>query len=394
MGQNYDNSAKEAFAALLTDSDVVNGTGAASFIKKNGKPGQLFMRQGNVYGADNPNMKFDLATRLLASRMITPDAAAYIRKSRLSHEKLCDSLIQKEYAKQNDLLTVTKEFFLGVVDSLYAWDNINIEWKEDEPFDGVTVPQVNLQKLIDLAENRQAHMVTNAQRWGFSNVGQMMKATYYVKGNIAKNDDSYDAINRLILTESDEKNRNVEALSKNTAVQPFVLIQTLIALENNGLVTFVKPPVSPPSTIETPQLAIQDTPAAEPTQIPDEKKLPNLTTAAPATPAKPFPAKRDEPHKGTAQMTLPTANTTTFDIIDLVEKLKDGLNSQGEAIEKSETTLLGYNQRIQKLQQEIARIQAEVSHVEMQAEVENGLLTDLKNQRAHALETLKGFKTE
>jgi len=361
---NYDNIVREVFPALLSDSDVMNGVGSVHFVQKDKKNvAKLFLRQGNVYGVENPNVKLDLAARLTTSKMASAENIATIRKSRQSIDKVVENALAKQYVKQADMTNLLKEHFLGAIDDLYAWEEVNVEWHSNEQYNDITVPQVSLSRLIDIASNRYQHVVGQAQEWNFNTVGELLTSEYFITGEVNANDKNYEPLNKVILTATDKP--NILSVAKEAGVPPFVIIQSLIALEKNKLVSYSEETLkTEPAVLET----IEDTPAEEVVTVENNPALAGKHLAS--------------EKKGTTQMTYPSSTPNNFDVVTLVKQLKEGLEKQQTEIAASDKRLLDYNQ-------EISSLQAQIASLQVRAEAEEAAKKDLRTHHTYALQQIK-----
>ena len=361
---NHDNKVKEIFPALLSDSDVMNGVGAVFFVRKDKKIGKIFLRQGNVYGVDNPNVKLDLPARLTTSKYASEEDIATIRKSRQTVEKLIETVTTKQYVKPNDMTNILKENFLGSVDELYTWEDVNIEWRAGEQHTGVTVPQVALSRLVDISMNRYQHVIGQVQQWEFDTIDELFNAPYFIIGDVNPDDSSFDPINKVILTA--DKNKNIINVAKEAGVPPFVIIQSLIALEKNKLITYDEN-VANNSTVALETVEVTSNETDTSTEI-REDILSGKHTAS--------------EKKGTTQMTYPSTTSNNFDVINLVTQLKDGLHKQQSEISAS-------NKRIVDYSQEISGLQAQIASLQVKSEAEKAVQKDLQAQYDYARKTIK-----
>jgi hypothetical protein len=171
MGRNdFKNSVQQSLTNMLADSEVGSGTGVAKFIRSDKKTiGKLYLKQGKAYAIEVTNYPIGLLRRVLSSEFIAAEHREQILnrfQKEQSSPEIIDYLLTYQLMPERELTNFVKDQFLGAVDELFSWENVNAEWRNGEETEAFTVPFVEPSKLQELANNRRIFLENVAEAFG------------------------------------------------------------------------------------------------------------------------------------------------------------------------------------------------------------------------------------
>lgn len=175
MGRrDFQSTVADSLPRILQEQ-AKNGVGSIKFSKKDKKSiGKLYLRGGSIYAIElstyNPNIVNRIATNEYISE---PNREQLLNKFQddIANLACINYVLTYQIFPEKPLMTYIKDYFLDAFDILYAWEDVNVEWRtNDEPPATVpTVPNANPVELIEKLNKRKAFLVEEISKsWNIS----------------------------------------------------------------------------------------------------------------------------------------------------------------------------------------------------------------------------------
>jgi len=221
--------------SLLSDSHVMGGSGSIAFTAKDGSFARVFIRQGNVYAVDHVDYEHHLWTQLRFEERLSHGNLRSLIRSHKSQRDSLYKLLKKSRSKNDNVVTSLKEYTLGVIDDLYQWKEVKVEWRLGDVFeyaDAGTTPDLPLSRLVTIVTNRAAYKHKQYTSWGFKNDEQFLYGNVNINLNSSKktNYTSTSSLQEVMLS---AERFIVGNVVNATGYSLYSIISTLDELANN-----------------------------------------------------------------------------------------------------------------------------------------------------------------
>lgn len=232
----------------------MNGVGALSFTKADGKTGKIFLRQGNVYAVDNLEYESHLWNELRFEELLSHSNIRPLIRSNKSQRDSLYKILRKNRSKYDneDIINVLKEYVLGALDDIYMWDQVQVEWRVGDkfPYEAGHIPDLPLSRLMTIVVNRTYYKFQRYETWGFKNDEQFSYGQVAVDLSSAKKShySPKTGLENLILS---AQKFVIKELSEGSGYSLFTVITALDELSENYEITIENPygrhiPTPPP----------------------------------------------------------------------------------------------------------------------------------------------------
>lgn len=232
----------------------MNGIGALSFTKADGKNGKIFLRQGNVYAVDNLEYESHLWNELRFEELLSHSNIRPLIRSNKSQRDSLYKILRKNRNKQDNenIINVLKEYVLGALDDIYMWDQVQVEWRVGDkfPYEAGHIPDLPLSRLMTIVVNRTYYKFQRYETWGFKNDEQFAYGQVAIDLGSAKKSHyaPKTGLEGLIL---EAKKFVIKELSEGSGYSLFTIIAALDELSENYEITIENPygrhiPTPPP----------------------------------------------------------------------------------------------------------------------------------------------------
>ena len=159
MASTKERPVLETLTNVYSSGKCPTGVGAIEIVSRSSRiASRIYVKEHHVVGIEISNFPLEIIRRIITSEHISDVNREFLLEhfsDNLADRRIVDYVVENEMIPMSVLIVYIKDLFLGACDYIASIPMAEINWKPDITYKNVPIPEVDLDRLWTVVNNRK-----------------------------------------------------------------------------------------------------------------------------------------------------------------------------------------------------------------------------------------------